>query len=166
MDRTLASDRKREDFSYEDVSTLHLIPEEVSHVLAKHNLVPRIHHISTALATYAHRTQSRFIVFLSERVMHICVMDKHGDFLMYNQYKSYYDRDFLYFISLVYSKFFPEDDIPIHLCGDIPKSGQVWKFIRRYFSNIKFIDGAIKMSEGKPEVAPAFYDLHLCRQCV
>ena len=166
MERTVSSGKQQEDFTYEDISTLHLLSVEISDLLGKYKLTPTINHISTALATYASKTESRFIAFLSDRVMHVCVMDEHGDFLMYNQYKSFYDEDLLYFLRLVYTEFFPKEDVAIHLCGNVLESGEVWRLLRRYFKDIKFIDGAIKLSEGQPEIAPAFYDLHLCRQCV
>ncbi len=152
-----------DEFSHENKITLHYIPEEISQVFDKYSMSPTVAHLSTSLANYMHRTMTDLVCFKSSRTIHFCVR-KNG-FAYYNQYDCYYSQDYIYFLSLIKQAFFSKD-VKVHICGEVKRSDDLLKLVRKYFQDISIIDSSLLLPKAVNSNPTSFFDLYLCRTCV
>ncbi len=92
-------------------------------------------HISSAMANLVRKVQDVILCFIIEDSIHI-VVQKDGSFHFYNQYECSDKNDFLYYILLVRSQFFEDENVAVQVGGPVDKKSALFQHLTTYVPNL------------------------------
>ena len=97
-------------------------------------------HISTVLSNYFYPySNSKLIAFIDDKTLHL-LYGYNTDFVFYNQFSCVDEKDYLYFISLIYKELgLDTETIPLLLSGRVESGSSLYNLLHSYIRNIEFL---------------------------
>lgn len=126
-------------------------------------------HISTVLANYYYPyTSGKVVALIDINVIHI-IHAKDQNFVYYNQFICEDEKDFLYFVLMVYKELNLDTEVtPLELAGKLDEKFPVYKLLHGYVKNIEMMRSSIlDVKDLRYKACQHFYlDLFATSLCV